>query len=1091
MSSIANQLRYGFVSIVVASVLMAGSTLAYLSFRGQIEQTKQLQYERSQAAAVQISAELDNLQRQLNYLSELRGLTEFNAETQRSILEGLVNSNSAYEVVGIFNSKGQVVQAMSPYESFSLSSLKLAGISAEKPLFLETYGQNKNYVSPVDVDLKRGVNVVNLAVPVRDKRNKIAGVLFARVSLKFLTQIAARSQVGKTGYSYVLDHRSLVISETGSKINPYLLQDLRDRSFVRQLSKLALAPGIQSPIVYRGWRGEEVMGTGAIVPRVQWMVVVELPTAEAYAPVRKLIYVMGAVTLASALVALGFGVAFARSITNPLKSLTSAATKMSSGMFETRVNIAASNELGKLANAFNSMASQLEVSFIQLEHQNAHLQRLDKLKDEFLANTSHELRTPLTGSIGLTESLIDGATGQLPEPTIYNLEIIALSGRRLSNLINDILDFSKLKHKNIELQIKPVGIRGIVDIVVTLCQPLIGTRNLQLINSVTADLPLVDADENRVQQVLYNLIGNAIKFTESGTVEISANAISLESPQLADKESSVTSQLQSLILRSKLQITVSDTGTGIAEDKLERIFKSFEQADGSAAREYEGTGLGLAVTKKLVELHGGEIQVSSKVGIGSQFTFSLPISQNQYVERKQLSAKVRQSLVSRTNDRDLITNATFAPTFNNNSLLDAQEGQENSRLKILIVDDEPVNILVLRNNLLLENYALVKASSGREALALLETGYKPDLILLDLMMPRMTGYEVCEKIREKFTAIELPIVMLTAKNQVSDLVQGFNAGANDFLTKPFVKNELLARIKTHIHLAKINAAYGRFVPHDFLRFLGHESILDVRLGDQIQKEMTVLFSDIRSFTTISEAMTPQENFKFINSYLSRVSPVIRAHQGFIDKYIGDAIMALFPESADDAVRAAVEMQKQVIIYNQDRQLSNYPPITIGIGLHAGTLMLGTIGEEERMESTVIADAVNLASRLEGLTKVYGAGILVSDSILERLGKREKYMCRFVDRVTVKGKKSAVSVFEIYDADTEQSIELKQETATEYQRGLELYFEQNFTKAQKIFNKICERNPQDKLAEIYCKRSLKNRMYGVPEGWSGIEDVDGK
>ena len=249
------------------------------------------------------------------------------------------------------------------------------------------------------------------------------------------------------------------------------------------------------------------------------------------------------------------------------------------------------------------MASELQVSFTKLEHQNAQLQRLDQLKDEFLANTSHELRTPLNGIIGLTESLIDGATGQLPKPTISNLENIAFSGRRLSNLINDILDFSQLRHKNIELQIKPVGI-GLLDIVVTLCQPLMGTKNLQLINSVTPDLPLVDADENRVQQVLYNLIGNAIKFTESGTVEISANAISLESPQLADKESSVTSQLQSLILRSKLQITVSDTGIGIAEDKLERIFKSFEQADGSTAREYGGTGLGLAVTKKLVGLHG-------------------------------------------------------------------------------------------------------------------------------------------------------------------------------------------------------------------------------------------------------------------------------------------------------------------------------------------------------------------------------------------------------------------------------------------------------------------------------------------------------
>ncbi|WP_228042668.1 MULTISPECIES: response regulator [unclassified Tychonema] len=1091
MSSIANQLRYGFVSIVVASVLMAGSTLAYLSFREQIKQTKQLQFERSQAAAVQISAYLDNLQRQLNYLSELRGLTEFNAETQRSILEGLVNSNSAYEVAGIFNSQGQVVQAISPYEPFSISSLSLAGISADSPIFWRTFMQAQNYVSPVDVDFKTAVNVVNLSVPIRDSKNRIAGVLFARVSLNFLTQIVARSQVGKTGYSYVLDNRSVVISETGSKINPYLLEDLSGRSFVGKLFKLALASGMQSPIVYRGWRGEEVMGTGAIVRQVQWMVVVELPTAEAYAPLRSLVAVMGAVTIASALAAAGLGVAFARSIANPLKALTSAATKMTSGMLETRVDIAASNELGKLADAFNIMASQLQVSFTKLEDQNAQLQRLDQLKDEFLANTSHELRTPLNGIIGLTESLIDGATGQLPQPTISNLKIIAFSGRRLSNLINDILDFSKLRHKNIELQIKPVGIREIVDIVMTLSQPLIGTKKLQLINSVSPDIPLVDADENRVQQILYNLIGNAIKFTDTGTIEISANAISLNLPDFCERESSVTSQLQSLIVRSKLQITVSDSGIGIAEDKLESIFEVFEQADGSTAREYGGSGLGLAITKQLVELHGGEINVSSELGVGSQFTFSLPVSQNQYIDNQQLPETVLNCLVSTTNQHNLITNEAAEISFNNNSCIEARCRQENSLVKILIVDDEPVNIQVLVNNLLRENYAIAEASSGKEALALVDTGYKPDLILLDIMMPRMTGYEVCEKIREKFTAIEVPIVMLTAQNQVSDLVQGFNAGANDFLTKPFVKDELLARIKTHIRLAKINAAYGKFVPHDFLRFLGHESIVDVELGDQIQKEMTVLFSDIRSFTTISEAMTPQENFNFINSYLSRVSPVIRAYQGFIDKYIGDAIMALFPESADDAVRAAVEMQKQVIVYNQHRQLSNYAPIAIGIGLHAGTLMLGTIGEQERMESTVIADAVNLASRLEGLTKVYGSGILVTESILERLGDREQYLYRFVDRVTVKGKKSVVAVFEIYDAETQHSIELKQETAAAFEKGLELYFEQNFTKAQKIFKKICETNPQDKLAAIYCQRSLKNRMYGVPEGWSGIEALDEK
>ena len=1089
--SIATQLRYGLVSIVVSSVLIAGSTLTYLSFRGHIEQTKQLQQEQAQAAAAQISASMDKLQQQLNYLSELRGLTEFDAKTQSSLLEGLVNSNSAYEVVGLFNNKGQVIQALSPYESVSISSLSLAGLSGDSRVFWQVMKNGNNYISSTEVDMKTIVNVVNLAVPIRNSRNQISGVLFARINLNFLNQITARSQVGKTGYSYVIDNRSVLISEIGSKKNPYLLQDLKDRSFVKKLFKSALYSGSQSPIIYQGLRGKEVIGTAAIVRRVEWMVVVELPTAEAYAPVRSLIVAMGGITLASAIAAVGLGIVFARSIANPLKSLTFAATKMTGGMLETRVNIAASNELGKLADAFNSMAGQLQVSFTKLEHQNAQLQRLDKLKDEFLANTSHELRTPLNGIIGLTESLIDGATGKLPESTISNLEIIVSSGRRLSNLINDILDFSQLRHKNIELQIKPVGIREIVDIVVTLSQSLIGTKDLQLINSVTAEIPLVDADENRVQQILYNLIGNAIKFTDTGTIEISANVISLDSLHLADKESSVTSQLQSLIVRSKLQITVSDTGIGIAEDKLEPIFESFEQSDGSTAREYGGTGLGLAVTKQLVELHGGEIQVSSELGIGSQFTFSLPISQNQCVEYNHLSSTVRPSLVSRTNDRQLITNETAAPIFNNNSSSDHKERQENSLVKILIVDDEPVNIQVLANNLLLENYAIAQASSGKEALALLDKGYKPDLILLDIMMPRMTGYEVCEKVRERFLAIEMPIVLLTAKNQIADLVKGFSVGANDYLTKPFVKNELLARIKTHIRLAKINAAYGRFVPHDFLRFLGHESIIDVQLGDQVQKEMTVLFSDIRSFTTISEAMTPQENFNFINSYLSRVSPVIRAHQGFIDKYIGDAIMALFPESADDAVRAAVEMQKQVVIYNQHRQLSNYPPIAIGIGLHAGTLMLGTIGEQKRMESTVIADAVNLASRLEGLTKVYGSGILVTESILERLGDRQQYLCRFVDRVIVKGKKSVVSVFEIYDAETAQSIQLKQETAAAFEKGLELYFEQNFSKSQKIFKKICETNPQDKLAATYHQRSLRNRMYGVSEGWSGIEALNEK
>jgi two-component system sensor histidine kinase ChiS len=607
--------------------------------------------------------------------------------------------------------------------------------------------------------------------------------------------------------------------------------------------------------------------------------------------------------------------------------------------------------------------------------------------------------------------------------------------------------------------------REIVSVILTLSQPLVGKKKLQLINSVAPELPPIAADENRLQQILYNLIGNAIKFTESGTVEISAEL--------------VTGNAQSPP-NSQLAITVSDTGIGIAEDKLERIFESFEQADGSTAREYGGTGLGLTVAQQLVELHGGKIWVSSTVGVGSQFTFTLPVSESQ-PEFSSRQPRLTEGY------RILIT-PELAPESSiiNSQVLAKSEFRESERLKILVVDDEPINIHVIINSLSREKYEITQASNGLEALNLIQSGFKPDLILLDVMMPQMTGYEVCREVRKKYSPLEMPILMLTAKNQTTDLVEAFNLEANDYVTKPFIKKELLARINTQIRLAKLSAAYGRFVPHDFISLLEKPSIIDVKLGENQERDMTVLFADIRSFTALSENMTPPENFAFINTYLGKVSPAIRRNNGFIDKYIGDAVMALFPRSSSDGVRAAIDMQKEVNIYNQQREKNGLFPIAIGIGLHAGNLMLGTIGERERMESTVIADAVNLASRLEGLTKVYGAGIIVSGAIIDRLDDPKKYNYRFVDRVTVKGKRNAVSVFEVYDTETEQSIVLKQQTAEVFQEALNFYYQQKFVAAQKVFQNILQINPDDRVAMLYFKRSRKYRMYGAPDGWSGVE-----
>ncbi|MBD1814305.1 ATP-binding protein [Microcoleus vaginatus DQ-U2] len=924
--------------------------------------------------------------------------------------------------------------------------------------------------------------ILSALQPVYNSQKQLEGVLIAALRLDSIGQFLNSLKIGKSGQTFIIERNGTLLA-TSTAEKPFRTQNGKKELFkvtessdaVTQTTAKYLENHFQNlhQITKAQQLNFEINGKQQflkVLPfqdgkSLDWLIVVVVPEAD----FMQQIHAGNRTTVLLCLAALGMatvlGILTSRWIIQPLIKLKNAAIALSEGQFDQTVKLDRSDELGVLAAAFNSMAAQLQASFTALETKNTELQRLDKLKDEFLANTSHELRTPLNGIIGIAESLIDGATGQLPESTNFNLALISSSGKRLSSLINDLLDFSQLKHKTIELQIKSVGLREIVSVIVTLSQPLVGKKNLQLINSVAPELPPIAADENRLQQILYNLIGNAIKFTESGRVEISAEL--------------VTGNAQSPS-NSQLAITVSDTGIGIPEDKLERIFESFEQADGSTAREYGGTGLGLTVAKQLVELHGGKIGVSSTVGVGSQFIFTLPVSESQ-PDFSSIQPRL-------TEGSPILITPEFAgkSSIINSHLSDNSDLLESEKLKVLVVDDEPINIQVIINSLSLANYEITQASNGLEALNLIESGFKPDLILLDVMMPQMTGYEVCREVRKKYSPLEMPILMLTAKNQTTDLVEAFNLEANDYVTKPFIKKELLARINTQIRLAKLNAAYGRFVPHDFLNLLEKPSIIEVKLGENQERDMTVLFADIRSFTALSEQMTPPENFAFINTYLGRVSPAIRKNKGFIDKYIGDAVMALFPTSPEDGVRAAIDMQKEVNIYNQQREKNGLFPIAIGVGLHAGNLMLGTIGERERMESTVIADAVNLASRLEGLTKVYGSGILVSGAIIDRLDDPEKYKYRFVDRVTVKGKTNAVSVFEIYETETEKSIVLKQQTAEVFQEALNFYYEQKFVAAQKVFQNILQINPDDRVALLYFKRARKYRMYGAPEGWCGVE-----
>jgi two-component system sensor histidine kinase ChiS len=340
----------------------------------------------------------------------------------------------------------------------------------------------------------------------------------------------------------------------------------------------------------------------------------------------------------------------------------------------------------RFANAFKT----IEKLSRQLEEKNIMLSRLDRTKDEFLANTSHELRTPLNGIIGIAESLMDGVTGRLHKMTTVNLAMIVSSAKRLSNLVNDILDFSRLKSREIALDKKPVDIRTLTDTLLVLTTQLAGGKELELENRVPLDIPPVHGDEDRLQQILYNLIGNAIKFTDRGKVTVSA----------AEKDAMV-------------EVSVSDTGIGIPEEAFETIFQSFEQVDSSASREFGGTGLGLAISRHLVELHGGQIRVESEVGRGSRFSFTLPVSREK--PAKDLTPVASQAVDIPVYDLEQPT----VPTPFEQNMGQPAPGPKGKAL-VLAVDDDPVNLQVVANHLLLNNISLIGAASGMEALARIE-----------------------------------------------------------------------------------------------------------------------------------------------------------------------------------------------------------------------------------------------------------------------------------------------------------------------------------------------------------------------------------
>lgn len=429
-------------------------------------------------------------------------------------------------------------------------------------------------------------------------------------------------------------------------------------------------------------------------------------------------------------------------------------------------------------------------AFSTIENLSERLLTIDKLKDEFLANTSHEIKNPLHAMINIAQSLMDGAAGKLNPQQRENMALIVSTGWRSARLINDILDLSRIKNSELVLQRRAVDLRPVVQFVMEMHRHLTSGKPIHIVDKLPDNLPPVDVDEDRLVQILANLIGNSVKFTVAGEIAVSVHE-----------------------QNGWLAVSVIDSGIGISEDKQKIIFESYEQL-GTETGEYKGTGLGLSIVRRLVELHGGRIYVESKPGVGSTFTFTLPISQTL---RHQLEETTERKAANLNNLRmsvnDLTDPAETEIAVGEESVGASVLSDERTAARhdaehhvVLIVDDDPANRQILFNILSMDGHSVIAASTGVEALRVLEQNNNIDLVILDWMMPGLSGGEVCRQIRRRWSLSELPVLMLTARTRPEDMLAGFEVGANDFLGKPVEIGELKARIRNLFDLKKSVAA---------------------------------------------------------------------------------------------------------------------------------------------------------------------------------------------------------------------------------------------------------------------------------------------
>jgi signal transduction histidine kinase/class 3 adenylate cyclase len=646
------------------------------------------------------------------------------------------------------------------------------------------------------------------------------------------------------------------------------------------------------------------------------------------------------------------------------------------------------------------LEAKVQTRTAELEAANDRLKELDRLKSEFFANISHEIRTPLTLNIGAFKTLLKSTRSAEAQEVI---QTGLRNASRLLFLINELLDLAKFDSGRAIPKIRCMDFAGLVRSVVANFDSS-PHRRIQL-KGLTQPVAM-EADPRQLKKVLYNLLSNAFKFSDpqEGQVWI----------RLALKEGSI-------------ELEVEDNGIGIPNDQLERIFDRFTQVESSATRRYEGSGIGLALAKEIVTMHGGTIAVESDPGRGSTFTITLPrgdmttaLGKGEQEEEDDPSFFPISAPISSEDEQK-----KSAPLISSASPKDAP--------LVLVVDDN-ADMRGYVERVLHKSYRLVSAKDGADALAQAHR-VRPDLIVTDVMMPNMSGHDLLQAVRADTVLHSTPVIFLTARAGTDARVESLEAGADDYLSKPFDEPELLARVGNLIRARAQEREIRQLQKEKLARFLPSTLADMITSGEHEhflkghRREITVLFIDLRGFTAFAETAEPEDLQNELRKYQSEMGKLIMKYQGTLERFTGDSIMVFFndplpvPNHTELALKLALAMRESVKKLCRDWG-SREVPLGAGIGIATGFATLGLMGFEERVDYAAIGPVTNLAARLCDVAK--NEQILIPQSIFHKMEKN--IIAEPIGNLSLKGIHRAVSVYNLIGLrpDSENLLDLSLE-----------------------------------------------------------------